>query len=419
MPALTAVEIVTVGEELLSGATLDSNAGRIARALEPLGLRVVRKTTVGDRPQAIADAVRSALERTGAVITTGGLGPTKDDATKAAVAGVFGRELQFREDLWTALLQRWAPWGRIPETNRVQAEIPAGAEVLPNRRGTAPGLALEDERLGLCIMLPGVPGEVASLMQEGVVPFLSARVAGDARRPFRRLFRTTGIAESAIAEKVGGRLDDLPLEVAFLPKLDGVDVRLTGWAAVAEDAQGPLEQGARRLNEILGLHIFAEGTTELAQVVGSLLRERGLKVAVAESCTAGLIAARLTEAPGASDYFWGGIVAYDNQAKLELLGVGAEILERHGAVSEAVARAMAEGASRRSGAGAAIAVTGIAGPAGGTSEKPVGTIWLAVRAHGRTVAKRRYYPGMRDLVRARAAQGGLDLLRRVLLSSEL
>jgi nicotinamide-nucleotide amidase len=412
---LRGVEIVAIGDELLSGATLDSNAATIARRLESLGLRVVQKTTVPDAEERIGEAVWSALARSGVVVTTGGLGPTKDDVTRTAVADVFGRGLEFREDLWRALEARWARLGKIPETNRVQAEVPAGAEVFPNRRGTAPGIAVEDDSLGLCIMLPGPPHEMEAILSEQVVPYLEARAGAARRRPYRRTLRTVGIAESAIAERLANRLDDLPLEIAHLPEIDGNDIRLTAWATDESDAAVALDEAVSRLRELLGKHIYGEGEADLAQVVGELLRARGLTVAVAESCTAGLIGKRLTESPGSSDHFWGGMIVYDDRAKLELLGVSQGALEQHGAVSEQVAREMAAGVCRRSGAETAIAVTGIAGPAGGTEEKPVGTVWLAVTVKDVMVAGRRFYPGTRDMVRARAAQGGLDLLRRTLL----
>ncbi len=411
---LRGVEIVAIGDELLSGATLDSNAVAIARRLESLGLRVVRKTTVPDAEAEIGEAVRSALARSGAVITTGGLGPTRDDVTRNAVAGVFGRRLEFREDLWRALEARWVHRGKIPETNRVQAEVPAGAEVFPNRRGTAPGLAVADDALGLCIMLPGPPDELDAMLSEQVVPYLEGRGGAARRRPFRRTLRTAGIAESAIAERLADRLDDLPVAVAHLPKIDGNDIRLTAWGTDESEVAAPLAEAARRLRELLGSHVYAEGEADLAQVVGELLRERGLKVAVAESCTAGLIAKRLTEHSGSSDYFWGGMIVYHDRAKVELLGVSEQTLERHGAVSDQVAREMAEGVCRRTGAETAIAVTGIAGPSGGSEDKPVGTVWLAARVKDVVASRRRFYPGTRDMVRARAAQGGLDLLRRTL-----
>ena len=201
---VTTVEIVAIGDELLSGATVDSNAARIAGELEPLGLRVTHKATVRDTADAIADSVRTGLRRSGAVITTGGLGPTKDDVTKSAVASVLGRPLEFREDLWEALQRRWSRRGKIPETNKTQAEVPVGAEVLPNPRGTAPGLAVDCE-LGICIMLPGPPHEMQHILTESVAPFLAARADPEARKPFRRYLRTAGIAESAIAERVGKR----------------------------------------------------------------------------------------------------------------------------------------------------------------------------------------------------------------------
>lgn len=412
--AVESVEIVAVGDELLSGATIDSNSARIARRLEPLGLRVVRKTVVGDTRAAISEAVGSALRRTRAVITTGGLGPTPDDVTKEAVAAAFGRELEFRDDLWQRLRDRWAPLGRIPETNRRQAEAPVGAEIFPNSRGTAPGLAVEDSAKGLCILLPGPPNEVAALLASHVVPFLARRVKPGARRPYRHLLRTVGIAESAIAEQVGDRLADLGLDVAYLPEVDGNDIRLTGWGVSEAEVRPALDEGVRRIRDILKGHVYGEGEADLAEVVGRLLRERDLRVSVAESCTAGLIAKRLTDYPGSSEYFSGGVVAYDNRAKVELLGVSERTIRQHGAVSEASAREMVVGVCRRFGTAAGISVTGIAGPGGGTNEKPVGTVWLAARLEGAVVAWHRRYPGTRDIVRIRTAQGGLDLLRRTI-----
>lgn len=411
------VEVVAVGDELLSGATLDTNAARIARELEAVGVRVVRKTTVRDREDDITDAVRTALQRTGAVITTGGLGPTDDDVTRAAVARAFGRPLEFREELWTRLKRRYARIGPIPESNRKQAQVPKGGRVLANDRGTAPGIVLE-ERDRLAILLPGVPHEMAAMLAGSVVPLLGERARRAGRRPFRRVLRTASIAESAIAEKVSGRLHDLPLELAYLPEVEGVDLRLSCWERSEAAAAPVLDEGERRLRELMGSHIYAEGDRDLAEVVGDLLRDRGLTLVVAESCTAGLVAARLTDWPGASDFLWGGMIAYANRAKTDLLGVPEDVLAAHGAVSEVTARAMAEGACQRSGADASIAVTGIAGPTGGTPEKPVGTVWLAVRVDGQTVARRRHYPGARDVIRARAAQGALDLLRLKLFGAE-
>ncbi len=411
---LQGIEIVAIGEELLSGATIDTNAARIAETLEPAGIRVLRKSTVGDNHAAIVDAVRSSLDRAGAVITTGGLGPTRDDVTKKAVAEVFGRELIFQEAIWRALEERWKQMGRIPASNRTQADVPDGARVFPNPRGTAPGLALEGEQ-GVCILLPGVPGELEVILEASVVPFLEERAARSARRPFRRQLRTTGIAESALADKIDDALEDLDLDVAYLPNVDGVDVRLTCWATDAVRTEAPLNEGASRLREILGLHIYGEGKADLADVIGDLLKERGLTVAVAESCTGGLVGSRLVERGGASDFFWGGVIAYDNEAKKRLLGVSAEVLDRFGAVSEETVGEMAVGVQKLAASDCSVAVTGIAGPEGGTAEKPVGTVWIGVKVGEELVAKHRHYVGTRDMIRARAAQGALDLLRRVTL----
>jgi nicotinamide-nucleotide amidase len=218
---------------------------------------------------------------------------------------------------------------------------------------------------------------------------------------------------------VKSALDDLSVELAYLPRIDGVDLRLTAWGPDEKEGSLPLDEAERRLRDLLGLHIYASEPADLADVVGDLLRERSLNVAVAESCTAGLLGQRITERAGASDYFWGGMIVYDDGAKIELLGVTPETIAEHGAVSEATAVEMARGAQHRSGADVAIAITGIAGPGGGTAEKPVGTVWLAVATAERVEVKRRHYPGARDVVRARAAQGALDLLRRLLLALPL
>lgn len=408
---LRGIEVVAIGEELLSGATVDSNTARIAKALAPTGLRVLRSSAVGDSHDAIREAVSAALGRTGAVITSGGLGPTRDDVTKRAVAAVFGLALEFRDEIWATLLERWRPIGVPPASNRSQAEVPEGATTFPNPRGTAPGIAIEGSS-GLCILLPGVPGELEAILSGSVIDFLAAWVSAEAPKPFRLELRTAGIAESAIAERVGDGLADLPLDVAFLPQIAGVDIRLTNWAPHEAAARAQLGEGEKRLREWLGDHIYGENEVDLATVVSELLRERNLNLVVAESCTGGLLASRLVDRAGASDFFWGGIVAYDDDAKLELLNVPKQTLVRHGAVSEQTAAAMAEGAQRISGAACAVSITGIAGPGGGTDEKPVGTVWIGLRVGDRALTKGRHYVGTRDLIRARAAQGALDLIRR-------
>jgi nicotinamide-nucleotide amidase len=410
------LEVVTIGTELLLGATLDTNAVDLGRALAAAGVEVVRRTTVADRPAAVRASVQEALERTGAVLTTGGLGPTKDDLTKGVVAELFGRKLILDATQLRRLEERFRRLGRpMPAINRTQAEVPEGGTVLPNPRGTAPGLWMEDERGRFVILLPGVPHEMRGLLVEEVLPRLVQRQTRDglpARVVLSRTVRTTGVPESAVAERIAAVEDDLdPLTLAYLPSIAGVDLRLTAWQLERDDAEKRLAAGAKRLTDLLGERCYGADDTDLAAVVLEALRTRHHQVAVAESCTGGVLGARLTAIPGASDTFVGGVIAYDNAVKRDVLGVPANILETHGAVSEETVLAMAEGAQRRFGVACAIAVTGIAGPSGGTPEKPVGTIWMAVRTAAKSRAAKRVFPGERDEIRARSAQAALDLLR--------
>lgn len=411
------LELITIGTELLLGFTLDSNAATLGRALAAIGVRVVRRTTVGDDGPAIAAAVAEALERTKFVITTGGLGPTRDDATKRAVAALFEAPLILDEPYLEQLRQRFERLGRgpMPESNRTQAEVPRGAIVLPNRFGTAPGLWLEG-RLGTVVLLPGPPKEMTGLLEQEVVPRLLRRMAasgGPARATLSRTLRTTGIAESALADRLGEVEAHLsPATLAYLPSVEGVDLRLTVWGREPEEARRLLERAAGLLRPALGAHYYGEDGCDLAAVVLEECERRGLSLAIAESCTGGLLGQRITAIPGASRIFAGGVIAYGNQVKTTALGVPASLIAEHGAVSGPVVEAMAAGAAQRFGTQAALAVTGIAGPTGGTPEKPVGTVWLAVHLEGRTEAVLRQFPGDRDEVRRRSAQAALDLLRR-------
>lgn len=407
------IELVTIGTELLLGFTLDTNGAEIARSLADLGVRVVRRTAVGDRGDEIADAVRSALGRTGAVITTGGLGPTRDDVTKKAVAELFDAPLEFDDTVWADLLARFARVQRAPApSNRTQAEVPRGATVLRNRWGTAPGLWLEGSA-GLVIMLPGVPHEMAKLLEHEVAPRLAARGGGAVIRS--RTVRTTGIPESTLAERMGEIEGEIaPLTLAYLPGLDGVDLRLSAWQLSPGETDSRLRAAADLLRERAGEHFYGEGDTDLAAVVLDLARAQGLRIGAAESCTGGLVGARLTEVPGSSEVFLGAVVPYDNELKTRLLGVPAELIAQHGAVSEPVARAMALGAGPALGVDLAVAVTGIAGPGGGSEAKPVGTVWLGVARGERVESRRTILLGSRHDLRARAAQAALFLLYRSL-----
>jgi len=405
------IELVTIGTELLLGFTLDSNGAEIARALAAVGVRVARRTSVGDQPDAIRDAVREALARTGAVLTTGGLGPTRDDLSKVVVAGLFGMPLDFDEEVWRQLVDRFARLGRTPApSNRSQAEVPRGAVVLANRWGTAPGLWLEGAP-GLVIMLPGVPGEMRKLMEHEVVPRLAARSSGTVIRS--RVVRTTGVPESTLADRLGDVERDLaPLTLAYLPGFDGVDLRLSAWSLPPDDAEARLLSGTALLRERAGSYAYGEGEDDLAAIVLARARKKGLRIGTAESCTGGLVGGRLTEIPGSSDVFSGGVVCYADELKTAILGVDPALIASDGAVSESVARAMALGAVRALGVSLAVAVTGIAGPGGGTEAKPVGTVWLAV-ADGEVVdARRVQIPGDRHNVRVRAAQAALAMLDR-------
>ena len=413
------VELVTVGTELLLGFTVDTNAAEIARALAAVGGRVTRHATVPDEPTAVRSAVDEALGRSRFVVVTGGLGPTSDDLTKPAVAEIFGMSLELDETYLRRLEERFHQIRHraMPPSNRSQAEVPRGATILPNARGTAPGLVLEGP-IGTAVLLPGVPGEMRQLLHEHVVPLVRERVAASGRAVTirSRTLRTTGITESGLADLLAPLEPGLEgVSIAYLPGWDGTDLRITTWDAAEVEAERTLAVADRRLLEAVGTYCYGEGEEDLAAVVLDALRGRGRSLAVAESCTGGLVGARLSAIPGASEVFLGGVIAYSNAAKIRDLEVPEALIETEGAVSEATARAMAAGASSRFAAAAALSVTGIAGPGGGTPAKPVGTVWMAAVADGRVAVQHRRFLGGRDEVRHRSAQAALDLLRQLLL----
>lgn len=411
------LELVTIGTELLLGHTVDSNAADLSRVLTAVGARVVRTSTVGDDHAAIVAAVRDALARAGFVVTTGGLGPTHDDVTKHAVAAVYEVPM-VRDEAYERLLEeRWQTLrrpGTMPESNRTQALLPRGAERLRNPRGTAPGLWLEGPP-GTVVMLPGVPEEARGLVAEEVAPRLAHRISDTAVVTRSYLLRTAGIAESALADRLEGVEQMLaPVTLAYLPTLDGVDLRFTAWGVAAGRADAMLDEAIGRVRPKLGDHCYGADGADLAGHVLHLLEQKRLRLAVAESCTGGLVGARLTAVPGASAAFVGGVVAYDDAVKVTQLGVSEELLAAHGAVSEAVVAAMVHGVCDRFGVEAGLAVSGVAGPGGGTDDKPVGTVCLAAQigARNRVVTVR--VPGDRYQIRARAVQGALFLLRQVI-----
>jgi nicotinamide-nucleotide amidase len=411
------VELITVGDELLLGFTIDTNAAHLARELAAVGISVVRRATVGDDAADIARAVKDALERTGAVITTGGLGPTSDDRTRPAIAELFGRDLQPDEDRWEALRALWKERGRgeIPLVNRSQIMIPRGATVLTNRHGTAPGIWLEDERGRWCAMLPGVPREMRGMLADELLPRLATRLGNEAGLVVRsRTVRTTGVAESRLAELLGPLASGVDgLALAYLPGQEGVDLRLTSRGRTAAEADAALSAAIADLSRRVSRYAYGEDGADLAAIVLTACESRGLHIAVAESCTGGLLGARLTAVPGSSSVVVGGVIAYSNAVKQALLGVRQETLDTHGAVSEPVATQMATGARNRLAAEIGIAITGVAGPGGGTPEKPVGLVWIAVDVAGELRTHGSRFVGDRAEIRFRSTQAALEMVRRM------
>jgi nicotinamide-nucleotide amidase len=410
------LELLTIGDELLLGLTIDTNAAWLARELAGDGVSIAQRGSVGDDAERIANAVRDALDRTGALITTGGLGPTADDLTKPSIAALFGREMEFSAESWERLRQLWRERGRPgepPESNRQQVMIPAGARILANRHGTAPGIFLEDERGRWVAMLPGVPREMRGIFDDELRGLIRGRL-GAARAVVRtRTIRTTGVAESQLPTLLGDTARGFDgLSLAYLPGQDGVDLRLTVRDAAPDDADARLAAGAARLVERVGSYVYADTLVDLAAVVLDAVRGRDLRLAVAESCTGGMLGARLTAIPGSSDVFLGGVIAYDNRIKRDELGVPEGLLSTVGAVSEPVAVAMATGVRSRFASDIGVGITGVAGPGGGSDEKPVGQVWVAVDLAGEVRTFGGRLIGDRSEIRFRATQVALELIRR-------
>ncbi len=417
------IEVVTIGDELLLGYTIDTNAAHLARELAGLGVEIVRRTTCGDSADSISAAVGDALDRADGVITTGGLGPTSDDLTKPSIAALFGREMALDAVHLAWMRERWAarwPDKTMPASNEQQAMLPVGARKLTNNHGSAPGIFLEDARGRWVAMLPGVPREMRGMLADTLLPIVRERLGNVTRVVRSRTLRTTGIAESLVADRVGTQLDGVrEVGLAYLPNADGVDLRLTVRGLPPEVADARLAEAASRLRSVMGDAIYGEQESDLAEVVLEACRARGLLLGVGESCTGGLLGARLTAIPGSSDVVRGGVIAYDDEVKRTLLGVPAALITEHGAVSEPVVCAMASGVRARLRVGAALAITGIAGPGGGSDAKPVGTVWIALDLNGAVESRQLRLWGDRDEVRRRSAQAALELLRRTLASTSV
>lgn len=403
--------LVAVGTELLLPGRQDTNSIWLRDRLLDLGVQVGGVSVVGDEEAALGRVLESALREARLVVVTGGLGPTEDDITRKAVARYLRRPLRYDEGVRQGLERFFEERGRrMPENCLRQALVPAEARVLPNRVGTAPGLALEVKG-ALLVLLPGPPREMRPLFDEQVAPLLGRRFA--LSPPVIRHLRLTGVYESAVDELAAPIYQRFPeVRTTILSQPGDVELVLVGPAEAGERVEGM----ASELRSALGPSVYSMRGWTLEAEVAHLLGKRRLRLAVAESCTGGLLGKRLTDLPGSSEYFLGSLVCYHNDWKTRLVGVSREILETHGAVSAPVASAMALGVAQRAGAQAGLGVTGIAGPGGGTPDKPVGTVFVGAVVEGRAAVNQFQFRGERDIVRFQAAQAALDMLRRLLLA---
>ena len=412
-------EVLTIGDELLRGEIVDSNKSFLSERLLGLDIETHFHSSVRDDPDDMVDAFRRATSRADIVLVSGGLGPTRDDLTSEILARAFGREHVLDEAALAEIRSFFASVGReMTENNASQAYFPEGAEVLPNPIGTAPGFLLDAEDT-LFFCMPGVPREMHRMMDEQVLPRIAAQSGGRARAVRATLLRTFGMGESTLDAELSDIARSEDVSLGFRTSFPDNYLRPLARGATAADAEARLAEVCAEIRRRLGPLIYAEGDESLAAVAGRLLLEAGRTIAVAESCTGGLIAEKLTDVPGSSQYVQGGVVAYANRAKRDLLGVPEALLEKHGAVSEPVARAMAESVRERFGADFGIATTGISGPDGGTEEKPVGLVHLAFADGTRTHADHFIFPLDRTRHRQLTAQIALDWVRRALLGVEL
>ncbi len=401
--------IVAVGDELVSGFALDTNSVYLAARLAGVGITVSRKTCVRDRVGEIAAEIDAALAASDLVFLTGGLGPTHDDCTKHAVCESFGVRLVESGDILARVRARYESRGmEMPEVNRSLALVPEGAELLPNPLGSAVGLKLMRDGSALYV-LPGVPGEMKAIF-EGSIETALLGLEGRANIKTRAL-HTTGLSESRITEMLEPVAGGLGVSLAYLPRPTGVVLRLTAMGDSEAAAGRALGGATATIRTVLGDRLYSESGEELHFVVGRMLIEANRTIAVAESCTGGLIGHLLTEVPGISTRFMEGITAYSNPAKVRELGVNAEIIESFGAVSEQVAKAMAVGMRRRAATDIGLATTGIAGPTGGTAEKPVGLVYTGIAHEGGSAVTRNIFAGTRSVIKVRAAAHALDLVR--------
>jgi len=407
-------EIIAIGSELLAPDRTDTNSLWLTEKLNRLGIEVKLKTIVGDDDARLEEAIKDAVRRSKVVITTGGLGPTEDDITRKIAARALGRRLLLDEAVLAEIRQRFQSFGMtMPERNSRQAMVIEDAEVLPNPNGTAPGIFIDHQGTAI-VLLPGPPREMRPMFENHVSPKLSGRVGS--LRVMRRLLRVAGLGESAVDEKIAPIYTQYENpQTTILFNQSEIEIHLTARGRTEADADALLDRLSGQIEERLGNAVFSFAGETMEEVVGLKLSVAGYTVSVAESCTGGLIAQRLTEVPGSSKYFIEGVVAYANDAKTRTLGVEPVLLLEHGAVSAPVAEAMAEGIRKRAGTDFGLSATGIAGPGGGTEEKPVGLVYIALADEVRTQLRELRLPGDRQLIRWRASQAALDMLRRRLI----
>ena len=413
-PFMLSAEIIAIGSELLTPDKTDTNSLWLTRRLNDIGIEVMLKTIVGDDGDRLAETVSDALRRSDIVITTGGLGPTEDDITREYTARALGRELVYHEEIEQHLRERFRSWGReMPEINKRQAYVIKGAEILPNPNGSAVGM-LADIDNKLLIVLPGPPRENQPMFEECVFPRLKG-AAGDIYVD-RRVLKVSGLGESAVDELAAPIYTTYPaVQTSILFNRSEVEIHIAARSTDAADARAMTAKLVGELEAALGKSVFSTQGESLEEVVGKLLALRGETVSLAESCTGGLVARRLTDVAGSSAYFTEGAVTYSNDAKIRSLDVPAEVLSNHGAVSSECAEAMAKGILKRTSTDHSISITGIAGPGGGTIDKPVGTVFIGYACQNEVKSVKLVLPGDRYLIRWRASQAALDYLRRQLL----
>ncbi len=409
-------EIITIGDELLIGQTVDTNSAWIGMQLSMRGIRVNRITSISDRREEIITALDEALGRVPLVLVTGGLGPTSDDVTKQTLAEYFGSSLVIDREVLAEVTERLARRNlEMNENNRRQALVPDNCVVLANRAGTAPGMLFEKEGR-IIVSMPGVPSEMKYIMQEHVLPLVAARAGG--RTIIHRNIMTYGTFEAKLAERLQVFEAELPatVKLAYLPAYGVIKLRLTGTGDDGVAVHRTVEEQVRKLYSVIPDVIYGEDEVTLEEVAGKLLLDNNLTVSTAESCTGGRIASLITSVPGSSSWFRGSVVAYDNIIKTGVLGVDPAVISRFGAVSEETARAMAEGVRRLTATDYAIAVTGIAGPTGGTPEKPVGTVWIAIASPAGIIAEKHRFADDRAINISRSAYTALNLLRKQIIN---